>query len=245
MAKVKSQRASARKVKDKWRAKKWYKIVSPEVFGSKVIGETPTDIPEKLIGRNLEISVKDLTDDFTKSHIKVFLRIDSVQEEIAKTVFNGLEETTDYIKKLARRKKSKIDMVSDGLTKDKIMMRVKSIMVSEKRLQHRQLEELRRVAELYFKEKIPSALMYDLVGEIIHGSVRNELFDKLKKIYPVKKIEVRKVEILPQRVAEEGEVQKSPEEQKPESEQKIETPDVKSESSDNVGVAQPGGASDS
>ena len=45
----KSSRAAARRVKDKWKAKEWYNIHSPDMFDNKQIAETFSDDPSKII----------------------------------------------------------------------------------------------------------------------------------------------------------------------------------------------------
>ena len=71
MAKARS-RAAARKVKDKWKAKTWYNVLAPESFDRVTVAETLADEPEKLIKRVSEVSLQDITNDFRKSHIKLF-----------------------------------------------------------------------------------------------------------------------------------------------------------------------------
>ena len=56
----KKSRAAARKIKDKWKAKVWYNLLAPEMFNKQVLGETPTDTPDKLVGRVTEVTVQDL-----------------------------------------------------------------------------------------------------------------------------------------------------------------------------------------
>src|SRR5881397_3376724 len=67
----KKSRAAARKIKDKWKAKVWYNLLAPEMFNKQVLGETPTDTPDKLVGRVTEVTVKDLTGDFSTMNIKL------------------------------------------------------------------------------------------------------------------------------------------------------------------------------
>src|SRR5207247_2583041 len=50
----KKSRAAARKIKDKWKAKVWYNLLAPEMFNKQLLGETPTDTPDKLVGRVTE-----------------------------------------------------------------------------------------------------------------------------------------------------------------------------------------------
>jgi len=54
MASKRAERAAARRVRDKWRAKVWYTIMTPDTFGSKELGMTPADNPDKVIGRIAE-----------------------------------------------------------------------------------------------------------------------------------------------------------------------------------------------
>ena len=59
MAPAKKTKASAgRKVKDKWKAKEWYKIHAPRMFNEAEIGETPSADPEYVIGRTAEDFVR-------------------------------------------------------------------------------------------------------------------------------------------------------------------------------------------
>ncbi len=74
----KKSRAAARKIKDKWKAKVWYNLLAPEMFNKQALGETPTDDPGKLVGRVTEVTVQDLTGDFSKMHIKLAFRVDPV-----------------------------------------------------------------------------------------------------------------------------------------------------------------------
>src|SRR6266498_2678505 len=71
----KKSRAAARKIKDKWKAKVWYNLLAPEMFNKQLLGETPTDTPDKLVGRVTEVTVQDLTGDFSKMHIKLAFRV--------------------------------------------------------------------------------------------------------------------------------------------------------------------------
>src|SRR3989304_8299807 len=61
-----------------WKAKQWYNLVAPEMFGKANIGETVADVPEKLMGRIIEVTLGELTNDLSKQNIKLLLKVDSV-----------------------------------------------------------------------------------------------------------------------------------------------------------------------
>jgi len=106
MAKARA-RSTARKVKDKWRAKNWYQILAPTLFDNAPIAETLSDKPNNLIGRITEVSLQDITNDFRKAHIKLFFKIDKIQDGNAHTQFNGHTLTSDYLRRMSSDKKIK------------------------------------------------------------------------------------------------------------------------------------------
>ncbi|MFW6144486.1 MAG: 30S ribosomal protein S3ae, partial [Candidatus Natronoplasma sp.] len=82
---AKKSRRAGRRVKDKWKSKSWYRIVAPEIFDGAVVGETVASDPESLLGRVSEISLQDLTGDFSRTHIKVKLKVNGVRGGECKT----------------------------------------------------------------------------------------------------------------------------------------------------------------
>jgi small subunit ribosomal protein S3Ae len=179
MAKARA-RSAARKVKDKWKAKNWYQIQAPALFDNVPISETLSDKPDSLIGRVTQISMQDLTNDFRKSHIKLFFKINKVEESTAFTYFKGHTLTSDYLRRMIRRRKSRVDGVYDVETKDGAHLRVKPFAITEKRVQksHKKLIRLN-----------------ELLKEILEGRTGSEIHKNCKKFYPVKRVEIHKTEI--------------------------------------------------
>ncbi|HJX04797.1 MAG TPA: 30S ribosomal protein S3ae, partial [Thermoplasmata archaeon] len=117
-------RAAAKKVKDKWRAKEWYKVYAPEMFSKMQLGETPADSPDGVMGRIMEATVQDLTGDFSKMHIKLKFKVHDIRGLDAYTTFYGHDLTSDYVRRLTRRKRTKTDAVANVTTKDGWKIRV-------------------------------------------------------------------------------------------------------------------------
>ena len=105
MAKAKARR----RVRDTWKEKSWYTIKTPVNFEDKEIGETPARDPELLIGRGVEVTMRELTGDFSKQYIKLRFEIDNVAGDVANTKFTGHKTTTDYVRSMIRRGTSRID----------------------------------------------------------------------------------------------------------------------------------------
>jgi small subunit ribosomal protein S3Ae len=135
MAKARS-RAATRKIKDRWKSKNWYNIIAPPAFNNVTIATTLSDNPDNLLNRVTGISLQDLTNDFRKSHITLFFKINKIEESNAFTQFDGHTLTSDYIRRLIRRRRSKIEGVYDVSTKDGAVLRVKPFATTDKRIQN-------------------------------------------------------------------------------------------------------------
>ena len=90
-AKSAKSRTAARKLRDKWKSKRWYSIRAPRNPHSfKVIGETLSENPENVVGRIHEVTQNEMDGDFTKMHIKLKFRVTEVLNQDAITEFSGV-----------------------------------------------------------------------------------------------------------------------------------------------------------
>ena len=185
-----------RKVRDKWKAKEWYKIHAPRMFNEAEIGETPSADPEYVIGRTVEVTVQDLTGDFSKMHIKLRFKISSVDGHDAKTEFIGHDLTSDYVRRLTRRKKTKTDHVVDIVTKDGFSYRIKTMAIADKRIQSSQEDAMRRVIGETLVAMGQEQTLSQIVKAIVSGDLAKDLARACRIIIPIKRIEIRKSEVM-------------------------------------------------
>ena len=185
-----------RKVRDKWKAKEWYKIHAPRMFNEAEIGETPSADPEYVIGRTVEVTVQDLTGDFSKMHIKLRFKVSSVDGHDAKTEFIGHDLTSDYVRRLTRRKKTKTDHVVDIVTKDGFSYRIKTMAIADKRIQSSQEDAMRRVIGETLVAMGQEQTLSQMVKAIVSGDLAKDLARACRIIIPIKRIEIRKSEVM-------------------------------------------------
>jgi len=188
-------RAAARKVKDKWRAKEWYVLFAPDMFNRMQLGETPSIERQDVVGRTVEATVHDLTGDFSKMHIKLRFRIHELRGGEAHTVFVGHDLTSDYIRRLTRRKRTKTDTVVDVTTRDGWALRVKPMAVSEQRIQASQETAVRRIMAQVVQETAATSTLSEFVRGIIGGDLGKKISEASRPIVPIKKIEIRRSEV--------------------------------------------------
>ena len=195
MAKARS-RTVARKMKDKWKAKTWYNILAPPSFDNVTIADTLADKPANLINRVTEVSLQDLTNDFRKSHIKLYFKIHNVEETNAHTQFVGHTLTSDYLRRMIRRKRSKIDGVYDATTRDGATIRVKPFATTDKRIQNSQRKIVRETMKKTILDRAKVSTLSEFVKCIIDGKIGSDIYKNCKKLYPVKRVEVYKTQVL-------------------------------------------------
>jgi len=192
----KKSKGTSRKIKDKWKAKEWYKVHAPRMFNEIEIGESPSADPSNLIGRTAEVTVQDLTGDFSKMHIKLKFKITDVDGHTARTAFIGHELTSDYVRRLTRRKKTKTDHVVDTITKDGFTIRIKPMSIAEKRIQTAQEEAIRQILGETLVKMGTVMSLSEIVKLIVSGEMAKELAKACRCVIPIKRIEVRRSEVL-------------------------------------------------
>lgn len=192
----KKAKVSSRKIKDKWKVKEWYKVHAPLMFNESEIGETPAIDPDTLYGRVVEVTVNELTGDFSKQHIKIKFQITNIDGYDAKTSFIGHEITSDYVRRLTRRRKTKTDHVVDITTKDGFVLRLKPMSVAERRIQTSQEDAMRRCMVESLTQIGMENNLSDIVKIIVSGDMAKIVAKACHEVIPIKRIEIRKSEVL-------------------------------------------------
>jgi small subunit ribosomal protein S3Ae len=195
VAEKKPARVDARKVKDRWKAKAWFNVYAPDYFGQGIIGETLCDEPGKLEGRITQITLQDITGDFSQMHVKLNFKVDRIVGNDAHTRFIGHDLTSDYVRRLTRRKHSKMDGVYDVTTLDGWRVRVKPMAITERRIKTSQQEAIRQAMQATITEFGAKSTLPELIKAMISGEMSKGIFRRCKPVYPIKRIEIRKSEV--------------------------------------------------
>jgi len=75
---------SQRQVRIHGLKKAWYAVSSPTVFGEEMIAELPSLKDTSLIGRNVKVSLSELTKNYKHMHTTVMLKISNIDGKKAK-----------------------------------------------------------------------------------------------------------------------------------------------------------------
>lgn len=181
-----------RRVKDKWRGKAWYTVVSPPYFGGVELGAIPADDPSKLVGRIVDATLYDITNDFAHQYLKMYFRVADVEGKTARTIFRGHEYSRDYLRSLVRRRTTRVDGIFSVTTTDGYGLRLAVSVFTLKRIKTSQEQEIRAVMRKNVEEKASSLTFDQFVQELVLGKIASEIYNEAKKIAPLRHVGIRK-----------------------------------------------------
>src|SRR3989338_6130015 len=113
----KAKPKAKKKTVDKWKKKIWYTLYAPAYFDNKPLGETIAEKPEQVSNRTIVVSGRDLNP-AKKTNASLRFKVKEVQGNKAYTETMGHEVAEGFVRRLVRRRGSKIECVQDVVTTD-------------------------------------------------------------------------------------------------------------------------------
>jgi len=180
------------RIKDTWRDKKWYKVMAPPYFGGVELGEIPADDPSKLMGRVVNSTLYDITNDFAHQYLKMYFKVTDVDGKTARTIFKGHEYARDYLRSLVRRRTTRVDGIFKVVTKDGYGMTLSVSVFTLSRIKTSQERQIRAIMQRIVNEKAAALTFDQFVQELVLGKVASDIYNEAKKISPLRHVGVRK-----------------------------------------------------
>ena len=199
-------RAAARKQRDKWKTKRWYTIRAPRhPWNYQNIGETIGESDEHIMGRIYEMTQQEFNGDFTKMHVMLRFRVSDTVGQDALTTFVGHHHQTNHIRRQIRRYRGKIDDVIDVVTEDGYLVRIKPLIITQKRVQTSVKQSIRAKTRDVLLGYVAKTTYDALQVAMLDGSLETEIQNQIKTIYPCRSVVIRKSQLLQEGVEmEEG-----------------------------------------
>lgn len=185
-----------RGVKDKWRSKGWYTVTSPSYFGGVELGSLPTDDPSKLVGRIIDATLYDVTNDFAHQYLKMYFKVTDVEDKTARTIFKGHEYSRDYLRSLVRRRTTRVDGIFNATTSDNHQLRLAVCIFTLSRIKTSQEQAIREVMKKTIQEKAVVLTFDQFVQEIVLGKIASDIYNEAKKIAPLRHVGIRKSKLI-------------------------------------------------
>jgi len=184
------------KIVDTWKSKTWYTVLAPQMFESKEIGQIPATEDAHLMNRIVKVSLAELTGDMSQSYVNLNFRINEVKGKTAYTKLIGHEISAGYLRTLVRRRSNVVNEVVDVESKDGVKLRIKISIFTARRVSSPVKTALRNSTKDEVLLRVKEMDFQQLAQEIIFGKFSATLFNRLRKLCPVKRIEVRKAKVF-------------------------------------------------
>ena len=190
-------RSAARKQRDKWKNKIWYTIRAPRTpWDFMKIGETLGESDEHILGRVYEMTQQEFNGDFTKMHVILRFRVHECVGQDALTTFIGHHHQTDHIRRQIRRYRGKVDDVVDVVSTDGYLVRIKPLIITQKRVQTSVKQAMRSKARDMIIASASKATYAKIQTLILDGTLEEDIRKAVKPIYPVKSVVIHKSQLL-------------------------------------------------
>jgi len=193
---VASLSKATRKVRDKWRLKEWYDVYSPPYFGEMVVASIPCDDPGKLLGRVVETTLYEITNDFAHQSIKLYFLVVNSKDHRADTVLKSHEYATDYLRSLVRRGSTRVDGILNVKTKDQYVTRMSVVAFTRDRINASQEHGIRQVMRQIVDDRAAALNYGQLAHEAVLGKLGSDIYNLAKKIAPLRHVGLRKSKLL-------------------------------------------------
>ena len=180
---------------DKWKTKSWYNVLAPELFERKEIAQIVATEDNDLVDRVVEVGMDELTGDHTHGYANLKFRVNEVKGRNALTTFIGHELSRNYLKTMVRRRKSVIREVVDAVTKDGKGMRIKVVVFTGVRIKANAKTGIRLAVEEIVKNHCKGITLAQLEQEVLFKKFSSFIYKQIKKIAPVRRVEIRKTEL--------------------------------------------------
>lgn len=175
--------------------KKFYSIITPELFNKQEIGEIPLYEINDAIGRTIEVNLLTLTNDPKRQNTKIHFKITSTDGQRLLTEITGYKIVSNSIRRMMKKRKIRLDDSFVVKTSDNKLVRVKPFLITAGFARSAALAGLfKNLREVLTKEI--AKMNYDvLVKELIMHKLQSSLREQLKKTYPLAVCEIRSMEI--------------------------------------------------
>ena len=190
-------RRKTRKIKDKWKEKKWVTVLAPDAFNNIPIAYIPVTSDETAKGRVLEVTLFEiLKGDPSQHQYKLYFQVDKVNQEKATTIFKRYEYAKEFLRSLIRRGSSRINFILDAETKDGYIFRIKMLALSHRELNTSRKHALRLIAKDVIEKTVRNMTLDQFVQASCYGKINSDIMAAAKKVIHLRHVGLEKVKLV-------------------------------------------------
>jgi ribosomal protein S3AE len=185
--------AKKRVSKQNIKKKTWFPILAPKMLGQRPIGETYLEEAEVAVGRSVKTNLMQVTGDIKTQHISARFEIIEFSEGSLKTSLNGYSYLPSSIKRMVRRRMSRVDDSLVIKTMDGVQIRIKPMVLTRGKVPKSVQYTIRANTKKLLIEVIAKKNYDELFSEVIKNRLQIELKNALTKLYPIRAVVIREL----------------------------------------------------
>lgn len=135
-----------------------------------------------------------MTNNVYNSNANVILRITDAENNSAHTKILKIELLGSYINSIVRKSHSAIETRKKINTNDKQVI-IKGIVITKQRVTHTKIKIIRLEIDNFIGNYCKNIDSDNVIKDIIEKKMQSQLIAKLRKIVPISKLEIKKIEL--------------------------------------------------
>ncbi|MBT7706817.1 hypothetical protein HN747_05225, partial [archaeon] len=181
-------KAQKKTAKIKVKKKRWFPIYSPAFLGKKKIGESYLTEANVAVGREMKISLRDLTGSVRDQNVYVSLKVKSVSGSDLETEGIGYNYVPFFIKKMVKRRGARADESFITRTKEGKLIRIKTLVSTTFKVPHSTCTDLRAIVREALVDFANKSNLDVFLENLLRNKFQIETKKRLSKICPVKDV---------------------------------------------------------
>lgn len=203
-----------RQVKGKIVKKSWYPVVSTKSFDSIQLGECYVAEPSMMLDRTLTVNLANLSGDIRQHGLILQFRISEVEDGKGVARVVGYDTSPAQLRRLVRRGVERLDDSVVCETSEGELVKVKPFAVTRTSASKSKLSLIRKLLREELNKEMRSHTFDDIIKMIISNKLQTSLKTAVKKLLPLKSLEVRRLRLVSSKQSVKKPAEKTTEEAK-------------------------------
>src|SRR3989338_1396914 len=176
--------------------KKWLLIRASKFFNNELLGECYVPGPEHLLGRTISANLANLTGDIRQQSVTLKFLVTSLENDAGIADVVSCEMSPSAIRRIVRKGSDRIDESFICEAENGQKVRIKPMIITKAASNSAVHRLLRKALVSSLVKYVRKHTFESLINEVITSKLQTTVKSELKKIYPLKAVEVRVLEIV-------------------------------------------------
>lgn len=170
-------------------------IRAPEYLNNYLLGNSQVTDLNSLVGKTAKINLMYITGNVKNQNVRLTFSVNEVNSGLAKTIVTKYDQIPYYLGRFVRKGSDLIEDSFEVTTKDSRVVTIKPFIVTKMNTSGLILSQIRKNLRELVEKDAKESVYDEFISSIIGGRIQNGYRTELKKIFPLKALEFKKVEL--------------------------------------------------